>query len=207
MFKEISLKTAVFVSLSLHLFAFSSGSLFHPGKSEPENKEIEVTYIVEEASKKKVEKAIRRLPQKYDLEKKPIQEPQKKKAETVTPKKIVPIETAKKQIFPKEEEESVKQLEEYIAYYDLIRERIKVYVTSYYRKFAEEGSVEVIFLLDNYGRLKKYHANEINSSQSNYLKTIALRSVKAAAPFPPFPKILNRKELSFSITIIFQKER
>ncbi|NQU95005.1 MAG: TonB family protein [Candidatus Omnitrophica bacterium] len=206
MFREISLKTAIFVSLSLHLFAFSSGSLFHLGKSEPEEKEIEVTYIVEEASKKKVEKVIRSLPRKYDLEKKPIQEPQKKKAETVTPKKIVPVKAAAKKIFPKEEEESVKKLEEYIAYYDLIRERIKVYVTRHYKKLAEEGSVEVIFLLGNDGKLKKIHVDEINSSRSRYLHNVALESVKSASPFPSFPKILNKKELTFSIAIIFQKE-
>ena len=206
MFREISLKAAIFVSLSLHLLALSSGSLFHLGKSEPEEKELEVTYIVEEASKKKIEKTIKSLPQKYDLEKKPIQEPQKKKVKAATPKKIVSTKAADKKILPREEEEPVKKLEEYIAYYDLIRERIKVYVTQYYKSLAEEGSVEVIFLLGNDGKLKKLHIDEINSSRSRYLHNVALESVKSASPFPSFPKILNKKELTFSIAIIFQKE-
>jgi len=40
---------------------------------------------------------------------------------------------------------------------------------------------------------------------SNKVEEAALRSIKNASPFLPFPEALNVKELSFQVAIVFKK--
>lgn len=190
MLKGITLKTALAVSVSIHLLALSPwNALRFPGPVEEED-QIEVTYILEEVSEEAFEEEIKTLPQKYDLEEKAIEEPREREEE----------EPAEEYL----EEEELEKLEEYISYYELVREKIKQYVTRYYRDRQKKGSVVIAFKAAKTGRLLAVSINE--SSQSPYLDRLALRAVKSSAPFPPFPEALRKDELTFTISIIFKKE-
>ncbi|MDD5561307.1 MAG: hypothetical protein PHT50_04160 [Candidatus Omnitrophica bacterium] len=93
----------------------------------------------------------------------------------------------------------------YISYYQIVREKIR---RSAYQNYThnETGEVYISFIISNQGFLKAVHLVEARTSASDYLKTIALRSVKDASPFPSFPKELDYPQLSFNIIISFEIE-
>lgn len=188
MLQNATFRTAFAISLSLHLFAISAGGFFHTKPLDDKNCPIEVSYLVPEISQDKIqERIIQNLPQKYDLEKKDLQQVVEKGEHYLS-------------------EEALKELEEYIQYYELIRESIKKYVSKNYTRFREEGIIEVAFTLNKNGILKNLAVDTSKSIKSPRLKTIALKSIKEASPFPPFPDSLKKKELAFAIAIIFKKE-
>ena len=102
------------------------------------------------------------------------------------------------------EEKELEELEEYIQYYELIRERIKKYVSRNYNAFKEEGGVGVVFSLYRSGALKDVQIDKTKSAENQALTRAALKSVRDAAPFPAFPESLKKDELTFNISIIFQ---
>jgi len=190
------------VSISAHFVGFSAWGYLHmatPQKPEPE---IEITYIFEEEEPKtEAEQIIERLPDNYDLEKKEMKPPsQDRKAEQSKTESLA--EFAEKEEYLDAEE--LEKLEEYIAYYELIREKIKKRVTRFYRNTAEEGRVDAIFALARTGALKTIALGP-GSARNARLQKLAIKSVKSASPFPHFPAALSRDELTFSISIIFEK--
>lgn len=94
----------------------------------------------------------------------------------------------------------------YIGYYQIVREKIR---RSAYQNYArtETGEVYLSFLISNEGSLKEVRLIENKSSSSNYLREIALRSIKEASPFPNFPKELDYPQLSFNVVISFEVEQ
>lgn len=202
----MTFKAAIFISCALHLLALSSWNIFHIRNFEKEkNTQIEVFYVLEE-DKKTPEKVIENLPKMYDLEQKKLTLAQKEPAK-IESKRISLEEVIKSEHFPDEEPDYIdaENLEEYISYYQLIRENIKKYVAHRYANPSEEGEVYVIFRLSSMGELKRLSVNELKSAKSESLKQVALESVRQAAPFPPFPAALNKRELTFSIAIIFRR--
>lgn len=202
MFKNITLRSALAISLSLHLLVSSPWNALRFGKIEDKEDQIEVTYILEELSKEAIEKQIENLPQKYGIEKKELQKSQKVKLSAAKIREEAHISEKEEQYL---EDEKASQIEEYITYYELIREKIKKRVTRYYRKRGEEGSVDVIFALTREGRIKSLEIAEVKGRNRAYLEKIARKSIKSASPFPPFPKALHKNELTFTISIIFKK--
>ena len=93
----------------------------------------------------------------------------------------------------------------YISYYQIVREKIRRMAYQNYTS-AEVGEVFLSFLIFADGSLKAVRLTEEKSSPSPYLREIALRSIKEAAPFPAFPKELDYPQLSFNVVISFEIE-
>ena len=93
----------------------------------------------------------------------------------------------------------------YISYYQIVREKIR---RSAYQNFThnETGEVYISFIISNDGLVNDVRLVEEKSTANDYLKDIALRSVKDASPFPNFPKELDYPQLSFNIIISFEIE-
>ena len=77
--------------------------------------------------------------------------------------------------------------------------------SQYCSNLIERGEVTVSFVLGQNGALKQVVIDKAGSSKSAQLQNAALKSIKAAAPFPAFPASLQREELTFNISIIFKK--
>jgi outer membrane biosynthesis protein TonB len=61
-----------------------------------------------------------------------------------------------------------------------------------------KGTAQISFVLLRSGNLKE-EPREIYSN-NNILNKICIRSIKEAAPFPPFPKFMDKPEEAFTIT-------
>ncbi|MDP1853892.1 MAG: TonB family protein [Candidatus Omnitrophota bacterium] len=101
----------------------------------------------------------------------------------------------------------------YLKYYEATRGEIRRYayynvvehlVPNYSRAYS--GEVCLYFTIVSDGSLKELRVIDDKSTQDNYLKEIAMRSIKDAAPFPVIPKELDYPELSFTIIISFDLE-
>ena len=189
MFNNTIFRITFAISLSFHLAVISAGSFFHKAVLLDKKPDIEITYLTPETPQDKLqEKVIENLPQIYDLKDKKLQQTSEKSDEQYL------------------EAKELAKLEEYIQYYELIREKIKKRVTENYTRFHEEGIAEVVFRLNKNGALENLTLNESKSTTSQLLKKTALKSVSAAAPFPAFPPSLDRGDLTFTIALIFKNK-
>jgi len=91
----------------------------------------------------------------------------------------------------------------YLKYYRTIRDKIRRYAYYNYNR-AYAGEIYISFLVTSEGSLKALKIIDEKSTSSDYLKEIAVRSIKDSAPFPPIPKELNYPELSFNVIIAFE---
>ena len=93
----------------------------------------------------------------------------------------------------------------YISYYQIVREKIR---RSAYQNYThnETGEVYASFIITNDGDIKDARLAEEKTRANDYLKSIALKSIKDASPFPNFPKELDYPQLSFNIIISFEIE-
>ncbi len=192
------------ISVSLHVFAISAGGFFSEKPPVKKKSEIEVAYLKPEPPEDEIrEKIMETLPQKYDLKKnRPRQKrPENKIAEDGRVK--ADGKPAKEQYL---EENELEKLEEYMQYYELIREKIKKVVARNYTSSREKGSVEVAFTLDKRGALKNVFVDKANSASYEILRETALKSIKQCSPFPPPPEALGQKDIAFNLSIIFRKK-
>src|SRR3989338_6286333 len=89
--------------------------------------------------------------------------------------------------------------EDLTQYKNFIWEKINKVASSYVSPSdIYEGSVQTSFILDSTGELKGEPV--ILSSTNHILSRVALKSIKEASPFPPFPAFLNKPEEGFAIT-------
>ena len=93
----------------------------------------------------------------------------------------------------------------YISYYQIVREKIR---RSAYQNYThnETGEVYASFIISNDGYIKDVRLAEEKTTLNDYLKNIALKSIRDASPFPNFPKELDYPQLSFNIIISFEIE-
>ncbi len=93
----------------------------------------------------------------------------------------------------------------YITYYQIVREKIR---RSAYQNYTQNeiGEVYISFIISYDGYIKDVRLIEDKTNANDYLKSIALKSVKFASPFPNFPKELDYPQLSFNIIISFEIE-
>lgn len=93
----------------------------------------------------------------------------------------------------------------YISYYQLVREKIR---RSAYQNYSrtETGEIFLSFVIGQDGSLRDIRLIEEKSTPSYYLRDIASRSIRAAAPFPVFPRELDYPQLSFNVIISFEIE-
>ena len=162
------------------------------------------------------------IPKKMAEEKKPIvvdyvkiKEPEEVDAAVATAKMAEPpkaIETPKIDLSPRVEvkpavsavksEAAIKSSEDYINYYQLIREKIRQALKRNYTNYYDEGDVAVTFVLNSDGSLASAEASPAGTA----LTGIAQRSVREAAPFPAFPKALTSSKTPFDLVISFRKK-
>jgi len=181
----------------MHIFLVSPWSgLNLINKEKKINENIEVYYLMSEEIKEEI---LENIPQKYDL----------KKDDTAFGKNE---STQEEYISSKFEEDTLsiseeisENLEEYIQYYELIRERIKKIVSNEYKGRKNGGEVSLVFILNSNGILKDVSYVPDKSSSDKYLIDIALKSLKDASPFPVFPGALKKESLSFNLTVVFKK--
>lgn len=93
----------------------------------------------------------------------------------------------------------------YVSYYNLVREKIRRAAYQNY-SHAETGEVYLAFVVSKIGALNTVKLIEERSSGNIYLREVALRSIREAAPFPPFSKDLDYPQLSFNVIISFTIE-
>ncbi|HDN86194.1 MAG: hypothetical protein DRP68_03875 [Candidatus Omnitrophota bacterium] len=96
----------------------------------------------------------------------------------------------------------IKKSPVYMNYYRMIREKIKEKAYSYYNS-EESGMVHLSFIVFKNGILKGLNLVDA-STTSKELVMIAIKSIREAAPFPPFPEELNYSQLHFNVSIHFK---
>ena len=116
----------------------------------------------------------------------------------------VKISPAKSQIAQKTEAK-IRSTKDYISYYQLIREKIRQALKDGYRSYYREGDVHLIFTLRADGSLIDLKADESSSTDNETLLDVAVRSVREAAPFHPFPKALSLPKMTFDLIVTFRK--
>lgn len=99
----------------------------------------------------------------------------------------------------------LKGKKDYINYYHLIREKIRGQLKERYVNRHHEGEIVLIFILDLNGSLVVVETDDTRSVQDEFLRRMALESVRDAAPFPPFPKELAVPKMSFDLTVSFKE--
>ena len=93
---------------------------------------------------------------------------------------------------------------DYVAYSELIREKIKQKLKNIYSSYDEEGDVCLLFVLKSDGSLYALNIDPLSASNKK-LRDMATFSVRKAAPFPSFPTALAYDRMFFSVVISFQK--
>ncbi len=94
---------------------------------------------------------------------------------------------------------------DYKSYYQDIKRRICAKALNNYNS-PQTGEVYVIFILFPNGKIKDVKIDNSKSMSNKKLNNIAIKSVKDASPFPPFPAALSYPELSFNVTLSFENE-
>lgn len=99
----------------------------------------------------------------------------------------------------------IRSSKDYINYFQLLREKIRQALRSNYMDYQNQGDVSLAFVLNSDGSLSTVEVDNKSSSPDTTLKSIAIESVKEAAPFPSFPKALSYSKLSFNLEVSFKK--
>jgi outer membrane biosynthesis protein TonB len=93
----------------------------------------------------------------------------------------------------------------YISYYQIIREKIRRCAYQSYTR-QDAGEIYLSFVISSNGELNNLKVVDERSVRNDYLRSIALQSVKEASPYPVFPKDLEYPQLSFNVIISFEIE-
>ena len=122
--------------------------------------------------------------------------------------KITTLDLAKKITLPPLSTEKITN-PKYLTYNDDMRDTISRNIKQ--RAYAyvnhpdfEAGEVYLTFVLTFEGMLKGVKIIEDKTSANDYLREVALRSIKESSPFPPFPKGFDYPEFTFNLLISFQ---
>jgi len=128
-------------------------------------------------------------------------------AEKTESKIIMQAQPAKTTVLP-DNTPSMKELQKipaYANYYRLIRDRIRAKAYSYYDSSAS-GEMYLNFVLSSNGELSALSVKE-SSIGNEFLRQVAICSIKDAAPFPVFPAELKKYDrLQFSVSISFKND-
>ncbi|MBD3245874.1 MAG: TonB family protein [Candidatus Omnitrophica bacterium] len=102
------------------------------------------------------------------------------------------------------QDKKLKKLPAYMDYYRMIREKIRKSAYFNYVTGAE-GEVIVSFTVHKNGQLGNHFLQDPSLAEPD-LERVALKSLAAAAPFPPFPdELTDYTSLFFHISIYFKK--
>ena len=206
---------ALLISLAVHL-SIGGGSLLVKGQSTTvvKKKKMEVFYTVPKKEDPQTKLSKDKLVEKPMKEEKislhdslssiALVKPDALKVYERVPEKVKSFNVAAKKTVsvPALQSEKINN-PSYANYYSLVRGRIKQRAYFNYSEYYA-GEVYLTFILTSDGSLKEVQIIEDKSSGGPYLRTIGLKSIKEATPFPPFPKELHYPELTFNVVISFQ---
>ena len=96
--------------------------------------------------------------------------------------------------------------DEYVSYYQVIRERMMQKLKNLYRYHYRKGDVHLLFNLRSDGSLTRFDIDRAKSTKDKTLVNIVTTSLKQASPFPHFPKGLDIPDVSFNVVISFKEE-
>jgi type II secretory pathway component GspD/PulD (secretin) len=88
------------------------------------------------------------------------------------------------------------------SYIKLVRKRVLRHVNMNYPRSRLRGDVLVSFKLTSDGRLAG--RIRILTPANETLKSLAIKSVRDAAPFPPFPRSIRKKKETFKLVITYK---
>lgn len=208
----MDIKNAIIISAAIHLGAIAPlcTSL---GPSERPKKDMVVDYLILKDPVKDREVII---PEKPKIELRPkvdvVSEKREKQADA-DPKPKASQDPADRQASggrladTPANRERIMKTRDYINYYQLLREKIRQKVRRNYRSSYSEGEVQMSFRLRSDGSIISVNVERALSTNNRPLIDMAIRSLNAASPFPSFPKDLALPEMTFSITIVFKKDR
>ncbi len=89
----------------------------------------------------------------------------------------------------------------YIAYYDLVNQKLRQSVFTP-QNFAE-GEISLTFVVASDGTLRDIEVIQNDRADNPGLKETAMQIVKKASPFPPFPEDIRKMQLTFNVVIYF----
>ena len=112
--------------------------------------------------------------------------------------KVKPAKT-KEAILPKESPQEEIDVDKY---HGVVRRKIFEKVRENYPDKPIKGKVYLSFCIARDGSLKGHPA--LLKPAKRALTKAAIKAVKAAAPFPPFPRRFKKKEEVFNITVIYE---
>ncbi|MDD5679899.1 MAG: TonB C-terminal domain-containing protein [Candidatus Omnitrophica bacterium] len=131
-------------------------------------------------------------------EQKPIQEVSVKKEE-------IPKSTARRTEEKRNEVEIIDLGTQkgiaYEKYFLDVREKIRSIIEKNKRTFLKESEVCVRFILDRNGMLRDLYLYKSSGTDAGSLERLAVKSIKEAAPFPPFTGKIKEGELQFNLPI------
>lgn len=219
--KDIILKKAFLLSLALHSLlllpwpVFLKKHMIIEKKAQKKSSPPIIYYRIAQKSKLIAKKAVKKSPPREKVKK----EIEYQKEQTKLPKdkktdkkkqgrsqlsKLPSYVKAEKGIISLGDEKKLEKVPEVILdYYRAIREEIKQSALLNRPRGSRRGEVTVIFELSSDGILQNIYLDPQRSVKDEVLQESALKSIKMASPFPPFPKELKAEEITFSITIEF----
>jgi TonB family protein len=202
---DITLRNAILISFAVHVLVIVPGYSNFLLNDLVRNKDrIMVDYVMLEEPKAADERQ-RPEPKTAEtpkIEMRPRVEVQEQPAAAAAKKEAAAAESrevARKQA-------QIKSTKDYVNYYQLLRERIRERLKSHYGRQHGEGEVRLEFVLRADGALAAASVDRSASVRDAALIDIAIRSLKEASPFPPFPKAVDLPQMSFDLTVVFKKE-
>lgn len=200
-------KKALVISLAAHTVIFFNVPRIREFKRAlVPKKNIEVTYYEIKPPKVKSQAEAGGRPQKF--EKMPQLASAPKILERPIPQreedKLAPL-LQEGPVLPKDEELTQDKKEAYLDYYQTVRERIRSEAERNFTSHFATGGVYLTFALFRDGTLKDVKIQE-GSCPIEYLRGLALESVRVAAPYPHFPEKLKQEEIYFNVLISFELE-
>ncbi len=95
----------------------------------------------------------------------------------------------------------------YVDYFRLLRERIRAAAIRHYPARSIQGEVYLTFTLTADGLITEARVVEERSTAERSLRAASLEALREAAPFPPFPKTLDRDRMTFKIIVAYELGR
>lgn len=93
----------------------------------------------------------------------------------------------------------------FTSYFGTVKEKIyQVIRRKYPQQNVTKGSVTLIFILDRSGQLENVWVADKQTAADAAARDFAVRCLKGAAPFPPFPRELNIPKITFNVTVVFE---
>lgn len=203
--------TAIVISFIAHIATSFTLKIPYPKYDSSVKKDPKTEFVELEEEKKELKKKnnLPKIPPPYiNIKNKmpTLKKVKPSKREAAENKKAKSVTEDIKEGFTQDEvkQKEVQSSPEYLNYYDMIREKIRKNAFKLYRS-RENGRVVIDFVLKRNGSLLDVSVKIEGSSNSRYLKDIALKSVYKSLPFSSFPEGLKEHDsLPFVVSIFFR---